>query len=254
MALGKVYFIGAGPGDPELITVKGRRVIEQADVIIYAGSLVNEKVMDRRKREAVLYNSAQMTLEQVAEVMEQAVNRGKTVARVHSGDPAIFGAIREQMDILKQIGIDFEIIPGVSSFCGAAAVLQQEYTLPGVSQTVILTRARGRTPVPPKQDLRELARHQATMVIFLSLALIDEVVGELMEGYPPDTPVAVIYKATWPDQLVVEGKLRDIADKVKEAGIEKTALVLVGDFLGNKYERSQLYHPGFTHGYRARSR
>lgn len=250
MATAKVYFIGAGPGDPDLITVKGKKLISRADVIIYAGSLVNEAILADRKDGTEVFNSAHMTLEQVVEVMEKTVTGGGMVARVHTGDPSLFGAIREQIGILQQKGIPFEVVPGVSSFFGAAAALGREYTLPGISQTVILTRMEGRTPVPEKEKLADLARHQASMVIFLSMGMVDEVVEQLLQGYHFSTPAAVVYKATWSDQLIIRGRLDEIAGKVRTAGIEKTALILVGDFLGEEYERSCLYNPGFSHGYR----
>lgn len=245
-----VYFIGAGPGDPELITVKGKRLIEEADVIIYAGSLVNPQVLNGAKESAGIYNSAGMTLEEVIQVMEQAEAEGKTTARVHTGDPAIYGAHREQMDALERLGIAYEVIPGVSSFLGAAAALKKEYTLPGVSQTVILTRMEGRTPMPPREQLEELARHQATMIIFLSVGQMERLTQKLLTSYRPDTPVAVVYKATWEDQKIVTGTLTDIAKKVAEAGITKTALTVVGDFLGDAYELSKLYDKYFTHEFR----
>lgn len=247
---GRVYFIGAGPGDPELMTVKGKRLVGEADVIVYAGSLVNEEVIRDRRAEAVVYNSAQMTLDQVIGVIQESVAAGGTVARVHTGDPSLFGAIKEQIDRLERLGIECEVVPGVSSFLGAAAAMQREYTLPGVSQTVILTRREGRTPVPDGQKLAGLARHQASMVIFLSAGMMSQVVEELLEGYPAETPAAVVYKATWPDQMIIRGRLGDIAEKVKEAGIDKTALVLVGDFLGDDYELSCLYSEKFSHGFR----
>ena len=250
MGNGKVYFIGAGPGDPELITVKGKRIIEQADVIVYAGSLVNPKVIEERKPGACVHNSALMTLEEIISIMEEAVKKGLMVARVHTGDPSIFGAIREQIEYLRKREIPFEIVPGVSSFLGAAASLSVEYTVPGISQTVILTRKEGRTPVPPGQGLEELASHRASMVIFLSTAMIQDVVEELKKAYDESTPVAVVYRATWPDELVIRGTLADIAGEVAEAGIERTALILVGNFLGEDYGRSELYHPNFTHGFR----
>lgn len=250
MKAGKVYFIGAGPGDPELITLKGRRLIEQANVIIYAGSLVNEEVIASRRESAVVHNSARMTLEEIIEVMERAVAAGQVVARVHSGDPSLYGALREQLDQLRQRGIEFEVVPGVSSFLGAAAALAAEYTLPGVSQTVILTRREGRTPVPPGQSIAELAQHQASMCIFLSAGMIDQVMAELRQGYSEDTPVAVVQKATWPEQLIIRGNLNNIGHRVKAAGIDKTALILVGDFLNGDYQRSCLYSSTFGHGCR----
>jgi precorrin-4/cobalt-precorrin-4 C11-methyltransferase len=246
-----VIFIGAGPGDPELLTIKGKRAIDDADVIIYAGSLVNPAVLNDAKRSAKIYNSAEMNLDEVIDVMKAAVADGKKVARVHTGDPSIYGAIREQIDRLDRLGIDSEVIPGVSSFLGVAAVLKKEYTLPSKSQTVILTRMEGRTPVPPKEKLIDLARHNATMVIFLSVSFIDELARTLKDaGYRSDTPVAVVYKATWPDQKIVIGTVDDIAKKVKDAKIEKTALTVVGDFLGDEYELSKLYDKHFTTGYR----
>lgn len=247
---GKVVFIGAGPGDPELLTCKGKRLIDQADIIIWAGSLVNEAVLAGRKPAARVYNSAEMTLDQLIAVMEAGVAENALVARVHTGDPAIYGAMQEQIARLAERGIDYEIVPGVSSFLGAAAALGRELTLPGVSQTVILTRQAGRTPVPEGQRIADLARHRASMVLFLSSGLLEETVRDLLTGYPPDTPAAVVYKATWPDQKVVQGTLADLAEQVRAAGIEKTALIFVGDFLREEFEPSCLYSAGFTHEYR----
>lgn len=245
-----VYFIGAGPGDPELVTIKGKKIIDKADVIIYAGSLVNKEVLKDVKKTARIYNSAGMTLEEVLQVMKEAEKKGEMTARVHTGDPAVFGAHREQMDVLEKEGIECEVIPGVSSFFAAAAALKKEYTLPNVSQTVILTRMEGRTPMPEKEKIRDLAGHHATMVIFLSVGMMEKLVEELKAGYSEDTRAAVVYKASWEDQKIVKGTLKDIAGKVKEAGITKTALVVVGDFLGDEYELSKLYDKTFTHGYR----
>lgn len=245
-----VYFIGAGPGDPELLTIKGKRLIDAADVIIYAGSLVNEQVLSGHKEGAKIYNSAYMHLDEVLAVMKEAEEQGLTTARVHTGDPAIFGAIREQMDALDDMGIDYEVIPGVSSFLGVAAALKKEYTLPGVSQTVILTRMEGRTPVPEKEKLADLAKHNSTMIIFLSVGMIEELAETLKKEYRETTPVAVVYKATWEDQKIVIGDLTNIAQKVKEAGITKTALTVVGDFLGDEYELSKLYDKEFTTEFR----
>ena len=246
----QVYFIGAGPGDPDLITVKAVKALQQAEVIIYAGSLVNRQVLDHGRADAKVYNSAEMTLEEVLAVMEAAVGEGKIVARVHTGDPCLYGAVQEQMDALAERGISYCVIPGVSSFLAAAAALKREYTLPGVSQTVILTRIEGRTPVPEKEKLSALAQHKATLCLFLSVQLIDKVVSELKEGYPEGTPVAVVQKASWPEEKVVTGTLQNIAAKIKDSDITKTALILVGDFLGSEYGRSQLYHPQFSHEYR----
>lgn len=248
--MGKVYFVGAGPGDPELITLKAVGVIGEADVIIYAGSLVNQEVLRYAKETAEIHNSAGLTLEEIIAVMEKAVAGGKTVARVHSGDPGLYGAIGEQMELLEERGIDYEVIPGVSSFSAAAAILKREYTLPGVSQTVIITRLKGRTDVPEKEKLSSLARRQASMCIFLSTHLIEEVVEELKEGYPLQTPVAVVEKASWPAGRVVRGTIESIAQLVKAENIERTALILVGDFLSAKEKRSRLYAEDFSHGYR----
>lgn len=246
----QVYFIGAGPGDPELITLKGVKAIQRAGIVIYAGSLVNPEILQYAPEGAEIYNSASMDLNEVLAVMERGAREGRIVARVHTGDPAIYGAIQEQMDALTERGISFEVIPGVSSFLAAAAALQQEYTLPDVTQTVILTRMEGRTPVPEREKLAELAAHQATLCIFLSVHAISEVVNELLQGYSADTPVAVVQKASWPEQKIVRGTLSDIAGKVMEAGISKTALIIVGNVFRGEYEKSKLYDPGFTHGYR----
>lgn len=247
----EVIFVGAGPGDPELITIKGQRAVEEADVIIYAGSLVNPEVLAKRKPGCAVHNSAEMTLDQVISVMETAVSAGKQVARVHTGDPSIYGAIREQIDRLDDLGIPCRVIPGVSSFVASAAALRREFTLPDISQTVICTRLEGRTPVPEAEQLEKLASHQASMAIFLSVQMIDEVVARLCTHYSPDTPVAVVEKATWPDQRIIQGTLADIGDKVREAGIRKTAQILVGRFLGDHYSLSKLYDPNFSHEYRS---
>lgn len=246
----KVYFIGAGPGDPELITVKGAKKIAEADIIIYAGSLVNKEVIEKRKESCEVYNSASMTLDEVIKVIEGGINEGRLIARVHTGDPSIYGAIREQMDILEEKGIEYEVIPGVSSFVAAAAAIKKEFTLPSVTQTIILTRMEGRTPVPEKENIEALAKHRATMCLFLSVHMIDKLTEKLLTSYPISTPVAVIQKASWDDEKTVVGTLGDIAEKVKEAGITKTAQILVGDFLGDKYELSKLYDKNFSHEFR----
>lgn len=248
--MSKVYFIGAGPGDPDLITVKGRKIVEDADVVIYAGSLVNPKIIECRKKESSLYNSASMTLDEVIEVIKMSIKDGKLVARVHTGDPSIYGAIREQIDILDELGIENEVIPGVSSFVASAAALRKEFTLPNVTQTVICTRLEGRTPVPEKESLDSLASHKASMAIFLSVHMIDDVVSKLLKHYEENTPVAIVQRATWEDQKIVMGTLKDISEKVKVAGINKTAQILVGNFLGNEYELSKLYDKSFSHEYR----
>lgn len=246
----KVYLIGAGPGDPELITKKGARLIADADIIIYAGSLVNREVLNPHKEDAEIYNSASMTLDEVIDVIKKGVFEDKKVVRVHTGDPTIYGAIREQMDRLEELGIEYEVVPGVSSFTAACAALKKEFTLPDVSQTVILTRIAGRTDVPDKEKLSELAKYHASMAIFLSVQKIEEVAKELSEYYSEDTPIAVIQRATWHDQKIVVGTLKDIAKKVKEENITKTAQILVGDFLGDEYSLSKLYDPGFSHEFR----
>lgn len=246
----KVYFIGAGPGDPELITIKGQRIVKEADVIIYAGSLVPKQVIDCHKEGAEIYNSASMSLEEVIAVMVKAIREGKKVARVHTGDPAIYGAHREQMDILDNYGIDYEVIPGVSSFLASAAAIKKEFTLPNVSQTVICTRIEGRTPVPERESLESLASHQASMAIFLSVHMINRVVESLLKHYPKTTPVAIVQRAAWEDQKIVLGTLETIEEKVREANINKTAQILVGNFLGKEYEKSKLYDKYFSHEFR----
>lgn len=246
-----IHFIGAGPGDPELITVKGRRLLDAADVIVYAGSLVNPKLLDGLP--ARIHNSASMTLDQVIEVMSTAFKAGKNVVRLHTGDPAIYGAIREQMIRLDELDIPYEIIPGVSSVFAVSSVLKRELTAPEVAQTVIITRMAGKTPVPESESIADLARHESTMMILLSAARIDEVVRELtFGGYTEDTPAAVVERATWPEEKIITGTLRDIASKVKNAGITKTAIIAVGKALGYESSKavSKLYDAGFSHGYR----
>lgn len=243
-----VYFIGAGPGDVDLITVKGRDILTKADVVIYAGSLVAKEHMDYCKEEALIYNSAKMTLEEVIEVMD--TNKDKTIVRLHTGDPSIYGAIKEQMDELDKLNICYEVVPGVSSFSAAAASIKKEFTLPGVSQTLILTRVEGRTPVPEKEDLEVLASRGASMALFLSVGMIDKVALKLKKGYGRNVPIAVIQRATWQDEKVVIGTLDDIAKKVKDANITKTAQILVGDFIDCKYDKSLLYDEKFTHEFR----
>lgn len=248
--MAKLYFIGAGPGDPELITLKGKRLISEADVIIYAGSLVNPEILKYGKEGAAIYNSATMNLDEVLQVEIEALKAGKKVARVHTGDPAIYGAIQEQMDGLRAAGIpdaDFEVVPGVSSFLATAAALKQEYTLPGISQTVIITRMEGRTPVPPKEKLSLLAAHQATMCIFLSVHAIEKVMETLKEGgYPGDTPVAIVARATWPDQRIFRGTIDTIADILHKAGVVRQAMIVVGRVLDTDYDLSKLYDSKFT--------
>lgn len=246
-----IHFVGAGPGAPDLITVRGQQLVWQADVIVYAGSLVNEEILKEAKTGCALYNSASMTLEQVLEVLIAAERAGKCAVRLHTGDPCLYGAIREQMDALQREGIEYDYTPGVSSFCAAAAALGAEYTLPGVSQTVIITRLAGRTPVPQTENLPALAAHGASMVIFLSAGETEKVCRQLIEGgYPPDTPAAIVYKASWPQEKTVRGSLATLPALAKREGIEKTALIAVGGFLEGEYERSKLYDPAFSHGCR----
>ena len=247
-----VKIIGAGPGAKDLITVRGMRALQEADVIIYAGSLVNEELLEYAKKECEIYNSAYMNLDEVIDVIVKAEQEGKKVVRLHTGDPSIYGAIREQIEVLATHGIRCEICPGVSSFLAAAAALNCEYTVPEVSQTVILTRMEGRTPVPEKEKLASLAAHGATMVIFLSIGLVDKVQQALLAGgaYTPDTPAAVVYKATWPEEKTVRCTVGTLAESVHAAGITKTALIVAGGFLGRNYERSKLYDPAFTTEFR----
>ena len=246
-----VHFIGAGPGAPDLITLRGARLLAEADVIIYAGSLVNPALLEGRKESCAVYDSASMTLEEVLAVMEQAEREGKTTVRLHTGDPSLYGAIREQMDELDKMGVSYDVTPGVSSFSGAAAALNAEYTLPDVSQSVIITRMAGRTPVPEGEALAKMASHGCTMVLFLSTGLLEDVEKELMKGgYSPDTPAAIVYKATWPDQKVYRCTVSTLAQTARDNHVTKTALITVGGFLGTEYERSKLYDPTFTHGCR----
>ncbi len=250
-----ISFVGAGPGNVDLITIKGRRLLEEADVVIYAGSLVSKEHLEFCKEGAELHNSASMTLEEVIEVIERAEKDNLKVVRLHTGDPTIYGAIREQMDLLDAKGISYEVVPGVSSFTAACASIKKEFTLPDVSQTIILTRIEGRTPVPEEEDLESLAKHKASMAIFLSVQEIDRVVEKLVKGYGrDDIPVAIVYKATWEDEKVIFGTLRDIEEKVKKEGVTKMAQILVGNFIEGEYERSKLYDPSFTHKFRSASR
>ncbi|MDO5038438.1 precorrin-4 C(11)-methyltransferase [Clostridium sp.] len=243
-----VYFIGAGPGDVDLITVKGRQTLESADVVIYAGSLVSNEHLKFCKGSAKIYNSAKMTLDEVIEVMKE--NRDKIIVRLHTGDPAIYGAIKEQMDELDKLNIEYKVIPGVSSFTAAASSIKKEFTLPSVTQTVILTRVEGRTPVPEGEDLEKLASIGASMAIFLSISMIDKVVKKLRNGYGRNVNIAVVERATWEDERIILGTLDDINEKVKEAGITKCAQILVGDFINCDYEKSKLYDKSFTHMFR----
>jgi len=246
----QVYFIGAGPGDPELLTIRAKNIIERADVIIYADSLINPEVCSSARKGTEIYPSASLSLEEITGIIVNAVKQGKVVARLQSGDPSIYGAIQEQMTTLDEKGITYEIIPGVSSLLAAAASLKTELTVPELSQTVIITRMEGRTPVPASENLKSLAQHQASMAIFLSASVIEKVVAELLAGgYHPDTPAAVVYRATWQDELVLRTTLGSLVESVRTSGIRKQALILVGAFLNSREKnlRSKLYSRGFKH-------
>lgn len=246
-----VHFVGAGSGAADLITLRGAKLLGEADVIVYAGSLVNPELLGLARGGCALYNSAKMTLEEVLAVLQEAEAAGKTTVRLHTGDPCLYGAIREQMDALDALGIPWAVCPGVSSFCGAAAALGAEYTLPGVSQSVIITRMAGRTPVPERESIASLAAHGSTMVVFLSAGLLEGLQQELIAGgYAPDTPAAIVYKATWPEEKTLRCQVSNLAQTARENGVDRTALILVGRFLEGSYHRSLLYHPGFTTGYR----
>lgn len=244
----QVYFIGAGPGDPELLTIRAKDIIKRADVIIYADSLVNPEVCRFAPKKAEIYKSASLNLEGITKIIVNAVRQGKVVARLQSGDPSIYGAIQEQMAVLEEQGIEYEIIPGVSSLFAAAAALKTELTVPELSQTVIVTRREGKTPVPALENLKDLARHQASMAIFLSASMIERVVAELLAGgYKPETPAAVVYRASWKDEVILRAPLKSLAERVQASGVGKQALILVGAFLDakKKRRRSRLYNRGF---------
>ena len=245
-----LYFIGAGAGDPELLTVKGKKIIDSSDIIIYTGSLVNKELFTDIKEGAKLINSAPLNLDEVLEIIFDSNSKGLNIARVHTGDPSMYGAVREQMAALDKAGIEYEGIPGVSSVFAGAAAIKREFTLPGVTQTLILTRMAGRTPVPKSEDIENLAKIQASMAIFLSIASIDKLVKKLMTSYPKETPAAVVYKASWPEQKIIISTLENIADKVKEANINKTAIIYVGRFLADEFELSKLYDKRFGHEFR----
>lgn len=250
-----VSFVGAGPGETDLITLKGYKLLSEADVVIYAGSLINTDLLDYCKDGAEKYDSAKMTLDDIVDRMEESVKNGKSVVRLQTGDFSIYGSIREQIEEMKKRGIKYQCVPGVSSFLGAASSIGVEYTVPEVAQSVIITRMAGRTPVPEGESLKSLAQHQTSMVIFLSVQGIKKVVKQLEDGgYPTDTPAAVIYKATWPDEKVVRGTLADIAEKVHDADIRRTALIMVGKFLGDEYNYSHLYDAGFSTMFRKKSK
>ena len=250
-----VHFVGAGSGAPDLITLRGKKFLEEADVIIYAGSLVNPQLLDYTKAGCRIYNSAKMTLEEVLDVMFEAEEQGLTTVRLHTGDPSLYGAIREQMDVLEEKRILFDYCPGVSSFCGAASALNLEYTLPDVSQSVIITRMAGRTPVPEKESIESFAAHHATMVVFLSTGMLEELSRRLIAGgYSEDTPAAIVYKATWEDEKTFICTVGTLAKTARENQITKTALMIIGDVVKHShYNRSELYNPAFTTEFREAS-
>ena len=246
-----VYFVGAGSGAADLITVRGMHMLQQADVIIYAGSLVNPELLQYAKTDCEIHNSAKLTLEEVLQIMQEAQEQGRMLVRLHTGEPSIYGAVREQFDELEKRDIVYDVCPGVSAFCGAASALRAEYTLPDVSQTVIITRAPGRTPVPERESIRSLAAHQATMVLFLSTSLTEHLQAELLAGgYAAETPVAVVYKATWPEEKIFRCTVGTLHETVTGNGLTKTSLIVVGNCLGDSYLRSLLYHPDFTTEFR----
>ena len=248
---GKVVFVGGGPGDPELLTIKAYNIIKNADTIIYAGSLVNKDVLKYAKDDAKIYNSAHMDLNEIIKIMEEDVTKNKIVARIHTGDPAIYGAIGEQIRELEKKDIKYDIIPGVSSLFGVASALRTELTLPEISQTVIITRPEGRTPKPMKEQIKELASHEATMCIFLGIHMINKVVEDLLTHYSEDTAVAVVQKATWPEEIIIKGTLKNISKKVEESGITKTAMIVVGNVLNpGDFKFSKLYDANFSHEFR----
>ncbi len=242
--------MGAGPGDPELITLKAYRLLQEAELVIYAGSLVNPQVLQHCAAGTKLINSSHLNLDELVDLMVDAYTHGKKVVRLHTGDPSLYGAIGEQMDLLAQKGIPYSIVPGVSSFLAAAASLQREFTVPGGTQTLIITRLGGRTPVPAAESLSRLAMHQASMAIFLSVNMIEDVAAELLTEYPTDTPVAVVEKASWEEERVLQGRLQDLVTMTRAANITKTALVLVGHFLRDSGQ-SKLYDKEFSHAYRS---
>ena len=246
-----VHFVGAGSGAADLITVRGAKLLGEADVVIYAGSLVNPALLDYTKPGCEIHDSAKLTLEEVIALIEKAETAGKTTVRLHTGDSSIYGAVREQFDELEKRDIGYDVCPGVSAFCGAAAALRAEYTLPDVSQTVIITRAPGRTPVPERESIRSLAAHQATMVLFLSTSLTELLQVELLAGgYAAETPAAVVYKATWPEEKIFRCTVGTLHETVTGNGLTKTSLIVVGNCLGDNYLRSLLYHPDFTTEFR----
>ena len=247
-----VHFVGAGSGAADLITVRGKKLLEEADVIIYAGSLVNPQLLDYKKEDCTVYNSAKVTLEEVLDVFFESEEKGLTTVRLHTGDPCLYGAIREQMDVLDEKKIQYDYCPRVSSFSGAASALNLEYTLPNVSQSVIITRMAGRTPVPEKEEIASFAAHQATMVVFLSTGMLEKLSERLIAGgYTADTPAAIVYKATWEDEKAFVCTVGTLAKTAAENNITKTALMIIGDVVSHShYDRSELYNPAFTTEFR----
>ena len=248
-----VYFVGSGPGDPELITIKAKKLIEQADIIVYSGSLLNPKILEYTKKDAQLYDAALLDREKIYNILRDSTKQGKLAIRFHDGDPGLFSTIREQIDKLEKDGLRCIVVPGITAILGAAAAMNLELTLPGNTQTVIITRAEFRTPVPEREKISELAKHGATMVFYLSVHLISDIVDEILKGgiYNKETPAAVVYRATWEDQKIIKGTLGNIVNKTKESKIIKTALIIVGDVLApTNYQFSKVYDAGFTHGYR----
>lgn len=247
----KVKFVGAGPGDPELITLKGYKALSEADVVIYAGSLVNPKLLDYCKEGCEIHDSAYLNLDEIIDLCEKGTSNNKSVVRLHTGDFSIYGSLREQIERLNEVSIGYELIPGVSSFLGAASALEIEYTVPEISQSLIITRMEGRTPVPKLESIRSYAAHQTSMAIFLSSGMVSDVMEELIAGgYPKSTPAAMIYKATWPEQRIIKGNLETLPGLADEAGITKTALIIVGECLGQSYNDSKLYDKDFKHEFR----
>jgi len=248
-----VYFVGSGPGDPELITLKAKKLVEQADIIIYSGSLLNPKILEYAKKNAQFYDAALLDREKIYHILRNSTKDGKLAIRFHDGDPGLFSTIREQIDKLEKDGLQCKVVPGITAILGAAAAMNLELTLPGNTQTLIITRAEFRTPVPDREKISELAKHGATMAFYLSVHLIADVVEQLLKGgvYTKETPTAIVYRATWEDQKIISGTLGDIVKKTKESKIIKTALIIVGDTIApKKYEFSKVYDAGFTHGYR----
>ncbi len=246
----KIYFIGAGPGDPELITIKGKRLLMEADVVVYAGSLVNPVVLEYAKKGCELHDSAKLSLPEIAKVLLDGYKQDKRVVRLASGDPSIFGAVEEMGEVLSAEDIEFEVVPGVSSFTAAAAALKSELTVPELTQTIILTRAEGRTKMPPKEKLEELAKHECTLVLFLSAVLAKSAQEKLLTAYPAETPIAIVYKASWPEQQIYRGELSELSQIMRDQKITMTALIFVGRCLTAKGFKSRLYDENFSHAFR----